>query len=307
MHFVVLRRDEDNFIRRFTTIFAVVCMAVSYWPPVAVVEAARAAPPSRVVSMVPSITETVFALGAGPSLVAVSDQCDYPPRLSGLARVGTFVRPVTEAIVALRPDLVLTSPTPGNLSSVRALERSGIRVEVVHGDGGIAEARAAIVRIAQLLGREAEGRRILDKIDSELAASVAAVRGRGRPRTALLVGHDPLILAGPDSYLGEILSIAGGLNLVADLGGRWPRVGLEFFVAEAPEVIIDISMGSEAGTVHGGGPWSRFPSLPAVASGRVVELDGRRSMLLRPGPRLGEAALTLAHIMHPDAFDREDD
>ncbi len=254
--------------------------------------------PTRIVSMVPSITETLFALGIGKRVVGVSDQCDYPPETAALPRVGSFLTPAAEAIVALEPDLVLTSPSPGNESAVRAIERAGVRVEVVYGDSSLAEVRAAIGRTAELAGRVEAGRVLLAALDADIAGVRESARGKPPVKVAVVVGRDPLVLAGPASYLGEMVEIAGGDNIALATGGRWPRIGLEFLVEAAPEVIIDISMGAEhePDAAELAARWARLKAVPAIASGRLF--GHHSSLLLRPGPRLGQAAGVVAAMLH---------
>jgi len=272
---------------------------------VAPVESSSAAadytPPARIVSLVPAITETLFALDLADRVVGVSTYCDDLPPAAALAKVGTFTEPVAEAIVSLHPDLVLTSPSPGNETAVRAIERTGVKVAVVQSEGGLREARSAMLEVAALVGAVEAGKRLVARIDSHLAAIQSAAATLDRPVAAIVVGREPLVLAGPGSYLGELLVLAGGTNVADAIGGRWPRVGMEFLVASAPEVIFDlsVSMGETLRGTDAAQAWSSLPSLPAVASGRVIADNA--SMLLRPGPRLAEAADVLFAGLHPQA------
>ncbi|MFT4569597.1 MAG: iron complex transport system substrate-binding protein [Hyphomicrobiaceae bacterium] len=259
------------------------------------------AAPARIVSLVPALTETLFALGVGDRVVGVSDFCDEPAAARLLPRVGTFVAPVAEAVLALNPDLVLTSPTPGNQSAVGALKRAGVRIGVVGGDASIQEVRRSILRTAALVGAQAEGQELLAAMTADLDWVRAAAAPEPRPLVALVIGSDPLVLAGASSYLGELLELAGAENLGAKLEGRWPRVGMEFLVSESPAVLIDVStpMESEGGAQAARTSWERFPSLRAVADQRIHVL--KASVLLRPGPRLGSAARRLFEVIHPEA------
>jgi iron complex transport system substrate-binding protein len=257
--------------------------------------------PKRIVSLTPGLTETLFALGVQSRIVGVSEYCDYPPEASGIARVGSFLSPVVESVVALEPDLVLTSPSPGNKNSVDALERAGINIVVVtEGSASVADVEKSILEVSALVGRLLEGKAIVGSIESELAAVRKRVAGKTRPATAVVVGHDPLVLAGPDSYLGELVNNAGGRNIADELGGKWPRTSWEYVVSEAPEVVIDLSMGSEADTGAAMAIWSRYPDVPAVGKGRV-HTNGA-FLLLHPGPRTDEQAVLIAHYLHPAAW-----
>ncbi len=256
-----------------------------------------AAAPARIVSLAPSVTETLFALGIGDRVVAVSDYCDYPPEATRLPRVGSFNAPSVEAVIAARPDLVIGLPSPGNHENVLTMRRLGIAVEVVDPER-LADVPAVTRRIAAVAGVPEAGERLVAQIEREMDAVRARVAGVAKPRTLMLVGQDPLIAVGPDSFLGEMLAEAGAVN-VAPAGQRWPRLNVEVAIAADPEVIVDCSMGTEAGTATTA-YWTRFPSLAAVRNGRVYPF--RSFEALRPGPRLARALEELARLLHPERF-----
>ena len=258
---------------------------------------APAADVQRVISLAPSVTETIFALGAGDRLVGVSAHCDYPPEVRGIDRVGTFVTPNVERILATHPDVVIAVPSPGNQRPVEALRDLGLRVVVVDAHS-VAELEAAIVTIGETVGRAAEARALVARIEARFAAVRARVAEAPPRRVLLFVGHRPLIAAGAGTVQDELIRRAGGVNLAASAGRGWPHLSLEFVIAAAPEVIIDTGM--EDG---GGGEtfWRAFPSLPAVRDGRVSGFAG--DALLRPGPRIGEAVDALARRIHPEHVD----
>lgn len=292
--------DGKFCVRRRWRALAFVALAALARP--AAADSPAATPPSRIVSLVPAVTEILFALDLGPRVVGVSTYCDFPPEAAKLPKVGTFSEPVAEAIVALAPDLVLTSPSPGNEAAVRAIARTGVKVSVVHSEGGLEESLGAIREVAAAAGAGPKGEALVSSIEGRLEALRARAVGLPRPRVAVVIGREPLVLAGPASYLGEILTLVGGANVADAIGGRWPRVGLEFLVAAKPEVLIDLAaaMGETASAAEDpAAAWSELKSVPAVASGRVV-VD-RGSVMLRPGPRLADAAETLFVALHPEA------
>ena len=289
-------------LRPFRPLASALGLALLLSPPAASAgaEPAQHAPAAiRIVSLTPSVTEALFALGAGDEVVAVSDYCDFPPEAAELPRVGSFLAPVVERVLAARPDLVITSPTPGNENAVGAIERAGVRVGVVEeGSEGIEACCASMLQVARLVGREARGQALVDDVRQRLAEVRARVASRPAVRTALVVDFDPLVLAGPSSYLGELLVAAGGANVADALGGKWPRSGWEFLIAAAPAAVIDLSQ--EARVSDGLARWQRFSDIPAVRDGRVRAGDG--TLLLRPGPRLPLAAESLARALHPEAW-----
>ena len=257
------------------------------------------AAPQRIVSLTPGVTETLFALGVGERVVGVSRYCDYPPEALTRPKVGTFLAPVVEAVAALRPDLVLTSPSPGNHEPVAAMERAGLKVVTVpEGSASVLEVLGSIRAVGEIVAATTAADRLIAGIEQELATVADKARGRPLVATAVVVGHDPLVLAGPQSYLGELVVHAGGANVADPLGGKWPRAGLELLFAAQPQVIIDLSMGSEAPAVAG--RWRTLGDLPAVKAGRVY-FDASL-VLLHPGPRLGSQAVLLSRFLHPESW-----
>lgn len=253
--------------------------------------------PARIVSLAPSVTETLFALGVGDRVVAVSDFCDYPPEVKRLPRVGSFNAPSVETVLGQRPDLVIGTPSPGNHEAVLTMRRLGVHVEIVDPER-LADLPEVTRRIAEVAGVPEAGTRL----NAEMLRAMQAVRdkvaGAPKPRTLMLVGQDPLIAVGPDSFLGEMLVEAGAVN-VAPPGEAWPRLNVEVVIAADPEVIVDCSMGTEAATASLAF-WTRFESLAAVRNGRVHPF--RSYAALRPGPRLPAALEELARLLHPDRW-----
>lgn len=260
-------------------------------------EAPRVLASQRLISLAPSLTEIVFALGLGDRLVGVSTHCDYPEAARAIDTVGTFVTPAVERIVAKRPDLVLVEPNVGNRQPVESLQRLGIEVLVVP-VGTIAVTRSALIEVARRLGVEDRGHALVARIDAQLAAVAERLRDVTPRRTLLVVSRQPLIVAGADTLQDELIRLAGGENIGAEGGSGWPRLSIERVVAAAPEVIIDSMMGEEGREEAARKYWSRLTTLPAVRDGRVVVYGGGE--LLRPGPRIGRAAEELARRIHPE-------
>jgi len=260
---------------------------------------APAGPARRVVSLAPSVTEIVYALGAGDRLIGVCGQCDHPAAARALPRVGGYLAPSVEAVLAGQPDLVIAVPSPGNREAVRSIERAGLRVLVV-GDRRLADVWAAIRDVAAALGLEDEGRRLEAQVRAGLDAVQARVAGRPVRRVLVIVDRNPLMAVGGGTLQDELVTLAGGTNVAADAGTVWPKITLELVVERAPEVIIDGAMGTED---TGAAVFAGLTTVPAVADGRIVALHD--PAFLRAGPRVAEAAATLAAAIHPEAFARE--
>ncbi len=256
----------------------------------------RAGEARRIVALAPSVTETLFAVGAGADVVGVSDLSDYPAEAKRIDRVGSYMKPNVEVVVAHRPDVVIAVPSPGNREAVEALVALGLHVVVVEEGPTLADVQAAIRRIGDEAGRSEAGRSLASRIAAEVDAVRRRVAGLPRRRTLLIVGENPLIAAGGENLLDELLTAAGAHNVAAALG-RWPRLSVEFLVSSAPEVIIDSSMGDESGanlSFYDG------LGLDAVKAKRLYAI--RIDEVLRPGPRVGEGLEKLARLVHPEAF-----
>jgi iron complex transport system substrate-binding protein len=256
----------------------------------------------RIVSLAPSLTETVFALGAGERLVGVSAYCDYPPEVRTIDRVGTFLSPNVEAIIAKRPDVVLVVPRPGNRNPVESLRRLGVRVVVVE-PNSVDEVKQSILKVGEEIGRNEEARALVSNIEERMAAVRARTEGAPRPRVLMVIGQMPLHAVGTGTFLDELITVAGGVNVGGQAGGSWPHLSLEFAISSRPEVIIDTTMGNEerAGAGAATAFWDGFPMMPAVQDSRVY--GHMEYHLLRPGPRIAEALETIARLVHPELFE----
>lgn len=284
---VELRRRVAQAPAWLALTIALGCGAAPPGPPVGVAH--------RVVSLAPSVTEVMFALGVGDRLVGTCGQCNYPEAATRLPRVGGYLAPSVEAVLGARPDLVVAVPSPGNREAVRAIERAGVRVLVVQ-DRTLADLWAQVRALAAALDVAEAGERLVADVTARLEAVRRRVADLPPTRVLLVVGHSPLIVAGRGTLQDELLTLAGGENVAADAGAVWPQLSLEVVVARAPEVILDAAMGTEEG---GRQLFAALTTVPAVQSGRIVPLRG--DALLRAGPRVAEAAATLAAALHPEA------
>lgn len=262
---------------------------------IALASGARAdgtAPASRIVSLNPSLTAIVLALGAGDRLVGLDDWSKRQnPELAGLPSVGGLYTPNLESLVALAPDRVLLVPSAEQRDFHTRLTGLGVRVEAfdpVRFD----EVLDSIARLGRITGREGEARARLAAIERARADVEQAVAGHAPRRVVLVLQRDPLFVVGGGNFIDEMLESAGGRNLARAVEGAYPRVSLEWLVARGPEVILDASHDARPAAEY----WARWPSLPAVAAGRVVALPSGAATL--PGPELDAALRLLARSIH---------
>jgi iron complex transport system substrate-binding protein len=239
-----------------------------------------AAPPRRIVSLAPSLTEIVFLLGRDGSLVGVTRFCNVPAAASGLPKIGGVSDPDVERIVALSPDLVLCTTDGNPRDKVRALEEMGIPCFAV-APQDLDAVFTAIERLGVLLGAADRGR-----------AEALALRRRARlarssspdadaPAALFVVSTSPIIAAGEGTFMDELVRLAGGRNAAARFSGRYPRLSVEDLVAARPDVIFVAGM---TGVERFPPEVTRWKEIPAFRDGAVITLDG--DLVTRPGPRL---------------------
>ena len=252
--------------------------------------------------MAPAAAETLVELGVADRIVAVGDFVDWPPVLRGLPRIGAHDAPNPERLVELGVAVLFTAASEAGRGEHARLGELGIRV-VALDTSTFAGTLAAIAETGRQVGREAEARTLRARIDSRIEAVRRRAATAPRRRVLVAVGHDPLFVAGPGSHLDELVTIAGGLNIVQDARSPYPMVALETVLERAPEVIID-SADNRPDQPRGmnAGRWSGWPFLAAVAEGRVAFVDPWQ--LLVPGPRLAEMAELMGRLIHPELFGR---
>jgi cobalamin transport system substrate-binding protein len=249
----------------------------------------------RVVSLSPSTTEALVAMGAREALVGRSRYCDFPPDVLTLPEVGGFVDPNFEAIVALRPDLVTGARGPAGAQMADRLRALGIATYFPETES-LPAIDAMILGLGGRTTHEASAEQVVVALRAREAAVRTAASSFPRTRTLLVFGLVPVVVAGPRSFADEMLTTAGGANVVTD-GGPYPTLGMERVLALDPEVIVDASMQESRGSERITTDTPGWRELHAVKAGRVIAL--RDEAVLRPGPRVGEGILVLARAIHP--------
>jgi iron complex transport system substrate-binding protein len=249
--------------------------------------------PARVVSLAPSVTDTIVGMGLGSRLVGVT-RFDTAPEVSSLPRVGGFLDPSAEAVVALRPDLVIWLTDGSALAPVSRIAELGIPVLAVPVIG-VADVLAATRAIAKALGDPAAGERLAARIEEAIRRARDRAASLPRRRVLLLVGRAPLVVAGPGSYPDELLRIVGGTNVVTGTTA-WPIFPVERAAAADPDIVIDAAV-REHGAGDGG-----LAAIPAVRRGAIRRLATDDA--LRPGPAMIRTLDELFAALHPEAVSR---
>jgi iron complex transport system substrate-binding protein len=253
--------------------------------------------PARLVSLAPSITEIVFALGEGGILKGVTQHCDYPPEVQTLARVGSYVHPDLERIVALKPDLCIGTRDGNPRELVDRLQTLGIPTYVVN-PTNLQTAMDTLVEIGGLLGATARARGLAEDMRSRIDRVKARVAGIAhRPGVFFQIGVVPIVSVGSPTFIHELITTAGGINL-AEGPVPYPRYSREQVLALRPDIIIVTSMtrGQDFDQVQR--EWKQWDGLPAVRNRRIHLVES--NVFDRPTPRLVEGLEILARLIHPE-------
>lgn len=263
-----------------------------------VVTVAVQAKPKRIISTLPSATETLFALGQGEDVVAVSNYCRYPPAVLSLPKIGTYMKPDPERIALLQPDLVIVEKAASSIQDkLSALQIPYTPVKV----DSLPDIYTMIQEIGRVTGVPEKAQVLEKQIHSRLDTIRSEGSGHAKPTVLMVVGRTPglltnLIAVGPSTYLGALLQIAGGENAVSATSIPYPHISLESVVRFDPDVILDLSMMGEATDPRVQDerlrrPWLSRRELKAVSEGNVYGLSSET--LVTPGPRVAEAAMEI--------------
>jgi len=262
--------------------------------------------PKRIISLIPAVTEMLFAIDAGPDVIAVSSFDAYPPEVKNLPRVGALLDPNVERILSLKPDLVIVYGSQQELK--QQLARASIPI-FDYRHAGLADVSTTIRTLGERTGRVAQANDVVTRIQQGLADIRARVANRPRPRTLLVFGREPgalrgIYASGGVGFLDDMLRLAGGDNVFADIKKEAVEASTELILSRRPDVILEIrtsdNPSSPATVASELGLWKALSSVPAVRNNRVHFLTDDRIVI--PGPRVAEGTRTIAQALHPDAF-----
>lgn len=255
--------------------------------------------PSRIISLAPNITEVLFAVGAGERIVGVSEYSNYPPEAARLPEVGSYIKPNLEAIIALKPDLVIATADGEKRAEIDRLSSLGIPVYIIN-PRTIPGVIATVREIGRLAGREKEAEEKAREMELAVERVRSLVSGLPPVKALLVLNTNPLITVNGNTFQDQMIRAAGGVNIAAAEPIRYPTLTYEVVVVRAPGVIIMTTMspGEDYRSAMAG--WLRFTTVPAVRSGRVFVVDS--DLVDRPSPRMVQGLETLARLFHPEAF-----
>ena len=247
--------------------------------------------PQRIVSLNPTTTEILFALGADKLLVGRSDWDNYPPAARAIPALGPAIRPNVEAIIQAQPELVLLYASSDNRAAAQRLRAAGINTVSLKIDS-IAEFDRATRLLGRILRDSTRGALVADTVKRTLDSVRAAMAGLPRVTVVMPAWHEPLMVIGGGSFVSQLIEIAGGQNVYADIDAPSPPVTFEDILKRNPRFVL---VGPQsADRIKAMAQWR---ALPAVREGRLLVID--TNVTLRPATRLGEGAVSLARLLHP--------
>jgi len=258
--------------------------------------------PLRIVSLAPNLTEILFALGLGENVSGLTQDSDYPPAALAKPKVGTFWQPSIEAVIAAKPDLVVTLALEQQKELARRLGRMGYRcltVDIEKTD----DLFQAISAIGDAAGVKEHARELSERIRTEIHRLQAVTAAMPKTKVLWVVQREPLRVAGRDTFINEMIELAGGENAIGPTLHKYPSIGAEQVIAAGPEVIIEpVMVRASPGQQHGqvSSYWRRYANVPAVTHGRIYVVDD--DVVSRPGPRLPAGVALVAKCLRPELF-----
>ena len=227
-------------------------------------------PVHRIISLAPSITEQLYSLGVEEKIVGVTIFCTHPAEAKIKEKIGTYLEPNLEKIVALKPDLVLATESQKK-ETVKKLKDLGIKIFVFKEGETFKEITEQFLQLAKILGEEKRAKRIITSAEKEIKKIIARDKNFFLLKVFLQLGSEPLITAGEDTFLNEMVELIGGANIAANLGKGYFRINREKVIQEDPEVILIVSMGET--TEKELKAWLKFKNLKAVREKKIYLLD----------------------------------
>lgn len=246
---------------------------------------------TRVVSLAPSLTENIFAVGAGDRLVGVTTFCNYPDATKSIAKIGDTMNPNMESIVALKPDVVFVSTASQIEAFTKTLEANGIAVYVTN-PKDLESLFVNLTNLGRLFGTESAADILVTQLRDR--SNKCFIPVRAPQRVFVQISKEPLFTIGRGAFVTELVKTAGGISVTADVESAYPKISKETASALGPEVII-LSESDDNKE-----PNEVFKNSPAVKNGRVYKINA--DLLSRPGPRLVDALEQIAKLLHPEKF-----
>ena len=255
--------------------------------------------PKRIVSLAPSITETLYYLNVGEKIVGVTEFSNYPDEARRKPKVGSYINLNIEKIISLKPDLIIAIADGNKKESVDALERLGYSVYAIN-PRCVKDVFRTIVNIGKITDCVDRANKLIKELKSRINYIESRTRGIERPRVFFQIGINPVVTVGKDTFHNDLIKMAGGLNISGNEKAKYPRYSMEEVLLNTPDIIIISSM-------HRGGDfdrkkreWMKWKSIPAVKNGRIYVIDS--DLVDHPSPRIIDGLEELSRLIHPELF-----
>jgi len=255
------------------------------------------ASPQRIVSLAPSITETLFALGLEREIVGVTMLSDYPEAARSKPRVGTYINISLERVVSLGPDLVIGTADGNRTGTVKQLERVGIPVYMVN-PRSFEEICRMTLNLGVITGKMKQAEAVVADLKKRIDRVASLVKGLPEPRVFFQIGITPIVTVGKDTLHNELIRRTGGINIYEDASARYPRCGIEDIIARNPDIIIISSMKRGGDFLHISEGWKKWKTLTAVKDNRIHIINAE--IVDHASPRIVDGLEKMARIIHPD-------
>jgi iron complex transport system substrate-binding protein len=256
-------------------------------------------PVKRIISLAPSITEILFALGLNEEIAAVTNYCDYPEAVLNKPRIGGFINPSIEKIVSLKPDLILATRDGNRWATNHRLSDLGFSVYLINPKSFYGVTRA-IYDIGVVVGREEESKKIIINMTSKKEEIATRTKSLPKPKVFFQIGYAPIITVGRETLADDLIRLAGGKSISENKSVSYPLYNIETILSKAPEIIIISSMDSNKDYINLVEKWGNWKSIPAVKMNTIYVIDS--NLVDRPTPRIVEGLEALAKMIHPEVF-----
>ena len=259
-------------------------------------------PAKRIISLAPSITEILFALGLNEEIAAITNFCDYPEAVLSKPRIGGFVNPDIEKIVSLKPDLIIGIRDGNRMDTVDRLNDFGLPVYIIDPKGfhGVI---GTIKNIGDVVGREKESKKMVKEMVIKRENIISLTQSLSKPKVFFQLGDAPMVTVGKGTLADDLIRLAGGRSISENESVSYPVYSIETVLLKAPEIIIMTSMDSKKNSPYLVKKWESWKSIPAVRMNMIYVIDS--NLVDRPTPRIAEGLEALVRIIHPEALRRK--
>ena len=254
--------------------------------------------PSRIVALAPSITEILFAVGAGKKIVGVSSFSNYPPQAQKIVKVGSYIHLNLEKIIFLQPDLAIGMWGNNRKDQIKRLKNAGIKVYMAKEPNSIRDILEVILKVSSVVGSYERGRVLVHTLKKQIYERSKRLKGLKLVKVFFQINNKPIITVNRYTFQNDLIRLARGINIAEDQFIRYPKMSIEQVIAKKPEVILISCMERGGMFEKAKQQWLRWNCIPAVKEGRIYLVNS--DLVDRPGPRIAQGLKLLIKLIHPE-------